>query len=77
MENISIICAVYLKDYQLQLTFSDGSTKVVDLKQYLELPIFQPLLNIDVFKNFTLNSFTIQWENGADFAPEFLFEIAK
>lgn len=30
--------------------------------------------NIENFKNFTLNSWTIKWENGADFSPEFLLD---
>ncbi|WP_439651978.1 hypothetical protein [Membranihabitans maritimus] len=30
----------------------------------------------DFFKKFTLNSWTIEWPNGADVAPEFLYQEA-
>jgi len=33
------------------------------------------LKNKDYFKVFTLKYNTIEWENGADFAPEYLFNI--
>jgi hypothetical protein len=39
--------------------------------------IFIPLKNIDYFKKFKLNPFTIEWENGADFAPEFLYNFEE
>ncbi len=77
MENIWITRATYLQDYRLELEFNDGSSGIVDLSDELNKPIFQPLKIIDYFKNFKLNSWTIAWDNGADFAPEFLYERTK
>ena len=37
----------------------------------------KPLKERDTFARFTLNDFTIEWPNGADFAPEYLYEIGK
>lgn len=50
---------------------------MVDLEAYLDKPIFLPLNDKTYFKNFKLNPFTIEWDNGADFAPEFLFRIGE
>ncbi|TRX36605.1 DUF2442 domain-containing protein [Flavobacterium sp. ZT3R18] len=36
--------------------------------------MFEPLKEIDNFGKFKLNSWTLEWENGADFSPEFLLE---
>jgi hypothetical protein len=77
MELISITNAEYIGDYKLHLVFDDGTSKSVNLEQYLDKPIFKPLINKDYFKSFKLNSFTIEWSNGADFAPEFLYSISK
>jgi len=49
----------------------------VNLEGYLEKPVFSPLRDKDYFKKFKLNPFTIEWENGADFSPEFLYEIGE
>jgi hypothetical protein len=66
-----------LDDYKLRLTFNDGVTKEVDLQDELYGEIFEPLKNIELFKQVAVNpdTNTIEWPNGADFAPEFLHEI--
>jgi hypothetical protein len=38
--------------------------------------IFEPLKDKSLFQQVFVTSRTIEWSNGADFAPEFLFEIA-
>ncbi len=69
----------YVKGYTLQLTFNNGVVKLVDLQHELEGEVFEPLKQIDVFRRVTVNpdTKTIEWENGADFAPEFLDEIGQ
>lgn len=77
MENIWITKAEYVKGYEIELSFKDGSSEVVDFKPYLDRPIFQPLNDEEFFKRFKLGSWTLEWENGADFAPEFLYEKCR
>jgi len=74
-----VIDAKYIKDYTLYLRFSDGPEGEVDFEQLLEGEIFAPLKDISYFKNFTVDQelHTVVWPNGADFAPEFLYEILQ
>ena len=67
------------KDYELQVTFSDGVVKEVDLVGELHGEVFEPLKDPEVFKEVRVNAETntIEWPNGADFAPEFLYEIGR
>lgn len=67
----------YVSDYQLRLTFSDGLTGTVDLKDEIWGEVFEPLKDINYFKNFTQDRWTIGWDCGADFAPEFLHALTK
>jgi len=67
--------ADYIKDYKLRLEFNEGTIMLVDLEHDLNGKVFEPLKNKDYFKVFTLKYNTIEWENGADFAPEYLFNI--
>jgi len=68
--------AKYIKDYTLYLCFSDGSDGEVDLEHELDGEIFEPLKDLSYFKEFIFNQelHTVVWPNGADFAPEFLYE---
>ena len=71
-----VIDAKYIKNYTLYLRFSDGSDSEVDFEQELDGEIFELLRDIPFFRNFTVNQelHTVVWPNGADFAPEFLYE---
>ena len=72
-----ITAAKYLEGYKVELEFSTKEKGVVDLEQFLDEGVFQALKQLDYFVSFTLNSLTIEWDNGADFAPEFLYNQAK
>ncbi len=69
----------YLEEYNLELTFNDGVTGIVDLKDELWGEIFEPLKDLNLFSEVRLNkdTGTIEWPNGADFAPEFLHDEIK
>jgi len=69
-----ILEARYISGYTLWLRFSDGAQGEVDLTDELYGPIFEPLRNVDAFREFTVHPElrTLVWPNGADFAPEFL-----
>ena len=67
--------AEYVDGYRIALTFNDGLHKIIDLSQHLDGEIFEPLKKIEFFKRFRLSYYTIEWENGANFAPEFLHSL--
>ena len=77
MENVWITKAAYVEGHDIALSFNDRSSGIVNLEPYLNKPIFEPLSDIEFFKSFKLGSWTIEWENGADFAPEFLYEKCR
>jgi len=72
---LRIIDVDYIKDYTLRLKFSDGVTKEVDLKPYLTGEVFGELLDMGKFVQYGLTPVTIEWANGADLAPEFLYAV--
>ncbi|HQH71430.1 MAG TPA: DUF2442 domain-containing protein [bacterium] len=76
---LHIVDVTYRGEYRLQLRFNDGAVKEVDLQNELYGEVFEPLQNIEFFKQVAVNSDTqtIEWPNGADFAPEFLHQLGK
>lgn len=67
----------YLADYTLVLTFDGRERKVVNLQPYLTGEVFGELLDKDKFVQYGLTSVTLEWANGADLAPEFLYKIGN
>jgi hypothetical protein len=67
----------YISGYKLRLGFEDGSIKVVDLARHLDGEVFEPLQDPRLFRTARLNPDldTVVWDNGADMAPEFLYEM--
>ena len=72
---LRVVDVDYIKDYELLVTFSDGNKKKVDLRPYLTGEVFGELLDKEKFVQYGLTRITIEWANGADLAPEFLYGI--
>jgi len=72
---IEVIKAEYIDGYRLLLQFNNGEKRIVDLSNSLKGTVYIPLQDISYFKNFSIKFNTVEWENGADFAPEYLYEI--
>ena len=71
-----VVEAEYVQGYTIRLQFADGSAGDVDLRQELRGEIFEPLEDLKLFRQFQVHPEfqTLCWPNGADFAPEFLYE---
>ena len=66
----------YRGDYLYQIEFDDGVEGEIDLSAYLSRgPIFEPLKDKALFSTATVQGGTISWTNGADIAPETLYEM--
>ena len=74
---IEVLDAKYLGDYKISLIFNTGESKIVDLAEELIGKVFEPLKDKSYFQSFKIKYNTIEWSNGADFAPEFLLELGK
>lgn len=69
-----VTSAEYVEGYQIRISFSNGESGVVDLETALWGPVFEPLKDLRVFRRFKVSDVlhTVCWDNGADFAPEFV-----
>lgn len=73
----SVVNARHVRDHVLWVQFKDGSEGEVDLSSELWGPVFEPLKDVEYFRRFTVAEYgTIAWPNGADIAPELLYEKA-
>jgi hypothetical protein len=78
MKDLQLVTSArYIADYTLELTFNDGLQAEIDFLPWIEkFEFFKPLADVDYFRNFLLDGCTVVWENGADVAPETLYQTA-
>jgi len=66
-----------LPGYRLEVEFQNGQRGELELEKKLYGPVFEPLKDPAFFSRATVDEFgVICWPNGADIAPETVFEEA-
>ncbi len=73
---LHVVQVKYVHDYVIWVRFNDGIEGEVDLSAELDGEVFGPLQDKALFKTVKVDSLmqTIIWDNGADLAPEFLYD---
>jgi len=61
-------------DFIVNIHFTDGSQREINLEPYLRGPIFDPIRNDpSLFCSIKVEEGTITWPNGADIDPDVLY----
>lgn len=66
-----------MDDYTLILTFENKERRQFYMAPYLQVGRFSELRNIAAFKKVSVSFDTVEWENGLDIDPEFLYEASE
>lgn len=76
---LRVVEATVCGAHSLRLAFNNGTRKTVDVSGLLAGPVFEPLRDPAYFARAELDPVcgTVVWPNGADFAPEALYELAE
>ena len=72
---LTVTKAEYIDGYKIRVYFNTGEVKVIDFSSIIATGkgLCVKLANIDYFKSFKLDPFTIDWNNEIGFDPEFLY----
>ena len=71
---LKVVAAEYVRDYTLRLTFNTGEVRLVDFMPLMQKGICRKLQDLDYFKSFRLDPFTVDWNDEIGFAPRYLYE---
>ena len=76
MDNIilKIVKAEYVENYVLRLTFNNEEVRLMDFALLIGKGVCQKLHDLEYFKSFALDHFTVDWNNEIGFDPRFLYE---
>lgn len=63
-----------LTGFVVQVTFTNGMSRDVDLEPYLQGPMFEPIRKqADLFRAVRVEYGALTWPNGADIDPDVLY----
>ena len=72
-----VVRAELRDEYKVFVEFNDGIQGIIDFKEKLSTDhrqIIKDLLDLDKFRTVKVDMDTLCWDNGVDFAPEYLYE---
>lgn len=72
----AVVHAEHRGGFRVHVVFSDASENTIDFEPWLEGPMFEALRAPGYFQRFFVDGGTVVWPNGADIAPETLYEVA-
>ena len=70
----SVIQVRTMADFQLELEFNTGETRIFDARHYLEKGDFRQLQDVSLFKQAYVTFDTVCWPGEIDIAPETLYD---
>lgn len=73
----SVVGARHEGAFRIHLTFNDGLQATVDFEQWLTGPVFEAVRAPRYFSRVYIDGGGVAWPNGADIAPETLYEAAR
>ena len=60
--------------FTVLIQYKTGEKRLFNAENYLTGEIFIPLRDEKLFNQYKISFNTLEWPNGADFAPEFIWE---
>ena len=75
-----VIKAELRGDYRIYIEFNDGHSGIIDFKDKITTDhrgIIRELIDKNKFNKIKVERHTLCWENGVDFAPEYLYDQIK
>ena len=65
------------KDFSLIIVLDNGEKRTLDMKPYLDFGVFKKIRDYEKFKRVRVAFDTIEWDEGIDLDPEFIYAKSK
>ncbi|MBC8392410.1 MAG: DUF2442 domain-containing protein [Deltaproteobacteria bacterium] len=65
------------EDFSLNIVLDTGEKRFLDMKPYLDFGVFKKLRDYEKFKRARVSFDTIEWDEGVDLDPEFIYEKSE
>jgi hypothetical protein len=72
------VCKVIThKDFSLSIVLDTGEKRLLDMTPYLDFGVFKTIRDYEKFKRVRVAFGTIEWDEGIDLDPEFIYAKSK
>ncbi len=75
--SIGVRSIKHCKGYKLTLEFDNGEERTIDMEPFLNKGKLQELKDPKIFCTAHISFDTVEWSNGLDICPEFLYEYSQ
>jgi hypothetical protein len=65
------------EDFSLMVVLDTGERRLLDMKPYLDFGVFKKIRDYEKFKKVRVAFDTIEWDEGVDLDPEFIYAKSK
>ena len=71
--NPRVRSVIAMPSHQLRVEFTDGQSRLLDVRPYLSYTVFRPLSNPEIFNQAKADHGTVSWPGGIDLDPDSVF----
>jgi hypothetical protein len=68
---------IEINEYNILIKFTNDEIKQLDMKPFLNKGMYADLVDQDLFNKARISFDTIEWPNGVDVDPEFVYKYSK
>jgi len=72
--NPSVIKVTPRENYQIYVEFDNDECGILNMEPYLNFGVFNTIKDFASFSKVRVSFDTIEWENGVDLDPQFVYE---
>ena len=65
------------EDFSLSVVFDNGEKRILDMRPYLNFGVFKRIREYENFRRARVAFDTIEWNDGGDLDPEFIYEKSQ
>jgi hypothetical protein len=70
----SVVDVIADDNYRIHVEFDNKESGTLDMTPYLGFGVFSTLKDLSVFNTARVSFDTVEWENGVDLDPKFVYE---
>ena len=71
--NPRVRSVIAMPSHQLKVEFTDGQSRLLDVRPYLSYTVFRPLSNPEIFNQAKADHGTVSWPGGIDLDPDSVY----